>query len=124
MKNVLSSACAGFKDRSLWKTQNTTNIKIKKMIDKALKGTSVTIVCITYGISTRKWINYEFDQSLERGNGLLGLQLHDLYDAISPDDRPGKVPPQIEENGFKVYKYVGREKLAKRIEEAAELAGR
>lgn len=94
------------------------------MIDKALMGTSVTVVCITYGISTRKWINYEIDESLKRGNGLLGIQLHKVYDGAYPDDRVGATPRQIEANGFKVYKYTDRSGLARSIEEAARLAGR
>lgn len=124
MKHVLSSATAGFRDSSLWEDAKENGPKIKKMIDDNLFGTSVTIVCITYGISTRKWINYEINQSIERRNGLLGLQLHHLKDPISPDDRVGRTPRQIEDNGFKVYKYKNKERLAAWIEEAAKLAGR
>ena len=84
----------------------------------------MTVVCITYGISGRKWINYEIDQSLERGNGLLGIQLHKVYDGTYPDDRVGATPRQIKANGFKVYKYTDHNALAQHIEEAATLAGR
>ena len=94
------------------------------MINEALVGTSVTVVCITYGISTRKWINYEIDKSLERGSGLLGIQLHKVYDGAHPDDRVGATPHQIKANGFNVYKYTNHETLARHIEEAAKLAGR
>ena len=94
------------------------------MIDNALIGTSVTIVCITYGISMRKWINYEIDKSLERGNGLLGIQLHKVFDGAHPDNRVGAAPRQIEANGFKIYNYTNHNTLARHIEEAAKLAGR
>ena len=80
------------------------------------------MVCITYGISTRRWINYEIDKSLEKNNGLLGIQLHHLTDGINPDDRVGAAPPKIEANGFKVYKYTNKDTLAKHIEEAFQIA--
>ncbi len=94
------------------------------MIDDALHGTSVTVVCITYGISTREWINYEIDESLDRGNGLLGIRIHHLADPSFPDERVGTAPSQIEKNGFKIYKYTNKDKLAQHIGEAAKLAGR
>ncbi len=73
---------------------------------------------------TVKWINYEIDKSLEKGNGLVGIQLHHLADPINPDSRIGATPRQIEANGFKVYRYNNKDVLARRIEEAARLAGR
>ena len=124
MPNILGNAAAGFKDSSLWEDAKKSETRIKKMIDDALLGTSVTVVCITYGISTREWINYEIDESLDRGNGLLGIQIHHLADPSFPDDRVGAAPSQIEENGFKSYKYTDKDKLAQHIEEAAKLAGR
>ena len=122
--NVTGVASAGFKDASLWESVKNRESKIKRMIDEALIGTSVTVVCVTYGISTRKWINYEIDESLERGNGLLGIQLHKVYDGAHPDERVGTTPRQIDANGFKVYKYTNHDTLAQHIEEAAGLAGR
>ena len=124
MPNIIGNASAGFKDASLWEDAKKSETRIKKMIDDALEGTSVTVVCITVGISTRDWINYEIDQSLADGKGLLGIQIHHLTDPSFPDDRVGGAPSQIKENGFKVYKYTNKENLAKHIEEAAKLAGR
>ena len=121
---VGSTTAAGFKDASLWESVKNKESTIKRMIDDGLKGTSVTVVCITYGISTRKWINYEIGKSLEGDRGLLGIQIHHLEDPISPDDRVGAAPSQIKANGFKVYKYTNRDALARHIEEAARLAGR
>lgn len=124
MPNIVGASAAGFTDRSLWEDAKKSETRIKKMIDDALKGTSVTVVCITHGISNREWINYEMDQSLERGNGLVGIQLHHLTDPSFPDDRVGAAPTQIAKNSFKTYKYTNKENLAKHIEEAAKLAGR
>ena len=122
--NVTGVASAGFKDASLWESVKGKESTIKRMIDQALIGTSVTVVCITYGIDTRKWINYEIDKSLEGGNGLLGIQLHKIYDGAHPDERVETAPRQIKANGFKVYKYTNHDTLAGHIEEAARLAGR
>lgn len=124
MPRIVGASAAGFTDRSLWEDAKKSEKRIKKMIDDALKGTSVTVVCITHGISNREWINYEIDKSLERGNGLVGIQLHHLRDPSFPDDRVGAAPAQIVKNGFKVYKYSNKESLARCIEEAATLAGR
>lgn len=125
MPTVIGTSVAGFEDASLWEeAKKKGDAAIKKMIDAALKNTSVTVVCITHGTATRKYINYEIDKSLERGNGLLGLQIHELKDQNGKTASVGASPDQIEANDFKVYKYVDRDKLAKRIEEAAQLAGK
>lgn len=123
--NITGVAAAGFADASLWEDALTKgDAAIKKMIDNALKNTSVTVVCIGGKTAGRKYINYEIDKSLERGNGLVGIQIHHLKDSAGKTDTPGTIPPKIEKAGFKVYKYVDSEKLAKRIEEAAKLAGK
>jgi hypothetical protein len=121
--NVIGTAAAGFQDASLWEeAKKKGDAEIKRLIDKGLENTSVTVVCIGYKTAERKYINYEINQSLERGNGLVGIQIHHLKDKDGKTDPVGDIPPKIEDSGFKVYKYVDSDKLAKRIEEAAELA--
>lgn len=123
--NITGTAAAGFQDASLWEEAKKKGDKeIKKLIDAGLKNTSVTVVFITYGTSTRKYINYEIDQSLARGNGLLGVQIHDLKDQKGNTASPGAIPAQIEANGFKAYKYTNKDRLAAWIEAAAKLAGK
>jgi len=123
MPNIIGTAAAGFQDASLWEAAKKKGDKtIKGMIDKGLENTSVTVVCVTYGTISRKYINYEIDQSLKRGNGLVGIKIHHLKDKAGNTGLPGKIPPQIEANGFKVYKYTTKEKLAEWIEEAAQKA--
>jgi hypothetical protein len=94
------------------------------MIDTALHNTTVTVVLVTYGTSTRKHINYEIDESLGRGNGLVAVQIHHLKDQNRDVGSPGAIPGQIEANGYQAYKYTNTEDLAKWIEEAAEIAGK
>lgn len=123
--NITGCAAAGFQDASLWEEAKAKGDKvIKSMIDEGLKNTSVTVVFVTYGTISRKYINYEIDQSLARGNGLVAVQIHHLKDKDGQTGSPGAIPPQIAANGFKAYKYADQEALARWIEEAAKLAGK
>ncbi len=94
------------------------------MVDNALNNTSVTVVCVTYGTASRKYIKYEVDKSLERGNGLLAIQIHHLEDHKGNTASAGGCPDGIESNGFKFHKYSNKEALARWIEEAAKIAGK
>ncbi len=125
MTNIIGTGAAGFQDASLWEEAKKKGDKaIKAMIDKALENTSVTVVLVTYGTTNRKYINYEIDQSLARGNGLVAVQIHHFKDQNEQTGSAGAIPSQIEANGFKAYKYTNKESLAKSIEEAAEIAGK
>ena len=123
--NITGIAAAGFKDASLWEeAKKKSDDAIKKMIDDALVGTSVTVVLIGAKTAGRKFINYEIQKSLDRGNGIVGIQIHHLKNSDGETDSPGDSPAKIEAAGYKVYKYVDAEKMAARIEEAAEIAGK
>lgn len=64
-------------DRSLWETAKKTNAAaLASMIDKALVGTSTT--CVLAGTETwsREWVRHEIARSLQRGNGLLTVFIH------------------------------------------------
>ena len=123
--NYLGTAAAGFQDASLWEeAKKKGDANIKRMIDKGLKNTSVTVVCVTHGTAQRKFINYEIDQSLNRGNGLVAVQIHHLKDRFGNTGSPGAIPAQIAANGFKAYKFTSTSSLANWIEEAARIAGR
>lgn len=125
MPNITGTAAAGFQDASLWEEAKKKGDKeIKKMIDEGLKNTSVTVVFVTYGTANRKYINYEIDQSLAKGNGLVAVQIHHLKDQNGQTGSAGAIPSQIKANGFKAYKYTNKDALVKWIEEAAKLAGK
>jgi len=125
MPNVIGTAAAGFQDASLWEEAKRKGDKaIKAMIDRALQNTSVTVVCVTYGVAGRKYINYEIDKSLDKGNALVAVQIHHLKDQNGNTGSPGAIPSQIEANGFRAYKYTTKEALARWIAEAARVAGR
>lgn len=97
---------------------------IKKMIDDALYNTSVTVVFIGNQTANRAYIKYEIEQSIARGNAVIGVQIHHLKNQKQETDAPGNTPKLLVENGFKVYKYTDYEQLATKIEEAAKLAGK
>ncbi|SRR5258708_18443805 len=123
--NVIGCSAAGFRDGSLWEeAKENGDAVVKRLIDEGLKNTSVTVVCVTLGTINRRYINYEIDKSLERGNGLVAVQIHDLKDRYGGTSQPGTIPPKIAANGFKAYKYSNQERLATWIEEAGQLAGR
>ena len=125
MPNITGTAAAGFQDASLWEAAKIKGDKeIKKMIDAGLNNTSVTVVFVTNGTANRKYINYEIDQSLARGNGLVAVQIHHLKDINGKTGSAGAIPSKITANGFKAYKYTNKESLAKWIEKAAKLAGK
>ncbi len=94
------------------------------MIDEALQGTEVTVVCVTKGTTDRKYLDYEIDHSLARGNGLVAVQIHHLKDQNGETGSVGDIPSRIQSNWFKAYKYINEEALARWIEEAAKLAGK
>jgi len=122
---VTGTAAAGFLDASLWEESKKKGDRaIKALIDEALLFTTVTVVFVTYGTSTRDYINYEIDESLKRGNGLVVVQIHHLKDPNSPSDAVGATPQQINANGYKLYKYSNMDALARWIEEAAKIAGK
>lgn len=122
---IIGAAAAGFQDASLWEKAKTKGDKeIKRLIDNALENTSITVVCVTHGTMERKYINYEIEESLARGNGLVAVQIHHLKDQNGDTASPGGIPPQVEANGFKAYKYTDTDALARWIEDAATLAGK
>jgi hypothetical protein len=122
---ITGCAAAGFQDASLWEeAKKKGDAEIKKMIDKGLENTSVTVVFIGGKTAGRKYINYEIEKSIERGNGIVGIQIHHLKNQAGETDDAGTTPAKLTSGGYKVYKYVDTEKLAARIDETAKAAGK
>jgi hypothetical protein len=68
-----------FYDKSLWeKAKKEGALAIKRMINGALHGSSVTCVLIGKGTWQRTWVRYEILKSMVRGNGILGIQIQDV----------------------------------------------
>ena len=130
---------AGFFDESLWEQAKTNGEDaIKRLINKALEGTSVTAVLIGAETSTRKWVKYELEQGWKRGNGILGIYIHQIKDKDGKTDTKGNTffgpiftssddDKRYFSERFSTYDWVdddGYNYLGGWIEKAAEDAGR
>lgn len=68
-------------DASVWEeAKSKSDAAVKRLIDDALVGTSVTAVLIGTETASRKYVKYEIDESIERGNGLIGIYIHNIPD--------------------------------------------
>ncbi len=123
LPNVLSRAAAGFQDSTVWKEASRRgDAEVRGLIDDALRGTSVTVVCIGFRTAHGKHLRYQIERSLEQGNALLGIKINHLPDQDRIVDKLVPVPPVIEESGYKVHSYTGPSELVGHIKEAEELA--
>jgi hypothetical protein len=130
---------AGFWDSAAWEeVKKKTDAEIEKWIGTQLDGTSVTVVLIGAETSTRQYVGYEIKQSHNRGNGMLGIYIHNMKDVNGRPDTMGGNPFdnwQMEKDGTKTlfsslyptYDWVnndGYNQLGSWIEAAARKAGR
>jgi antiphage defense system Thoeris ThsB-like protein len=137
---VLSAGdtAAGFTDSASWESvKRQGEGAIQKWIDNELNGTSVTVVLIGSQTAERQWINYEIIESVKRGNGLLGIYIHNVKDLTGTTDVKGANPFDSLrwDNGkgaqlsatYPTYDWVtdnGRANLSSWIEAAATKVGR
>lgn len=131
---------AGYWDASLWEeAKKQGEAAIKRMIDRALDNTSVTVVLIGAETATRDYVKYEISQSYARGNGLIGIYIDKLKDINQRTDWRGANPFDAftvpGPNGFRIplsssvrtYDWVmddGYNLFADWVEKAAVAAGR
>lgn len=119
---VEGSAAAGFQDASLWEeAKKKGDAEVKKLIDKGLVGTSVTVVLIGAETSKRKFVDYEIEQSIARGNGLLGIYISGIKDQKGNADTQGSVPSRLTKAGANCYTW-NRDKLGDWVEAAYKAA--
>lgn len=125
LPEVVDQAAAGFKDKSLWEeSKNKSDAAVKSLIDDGLKGTTVTVVCIGHKTSGRRFINYEIQKSFDRGNGIVGVQIHHLKNFDGETDAAGNTPALLTQHGYPVHKYENHTKLKAWIDAAAKAAGK
>ena len=97
---------AGFWDAAAWEeVQGKGEDAIKQWIRKQLEGTSVTVVLIGAETSTRDYVKYEITQSWDRGNGLIGVYIHNQKDKNGRTDVKG-ADPFAGYTGIKTYDWV------------------
>ena len=96
---------------------------IKRWIDGQIDGTSVTAVLVGSKTCNSRWVKYEINKSIERGNGLLGIDISKIKDLQgNTSERCGQIP-----EGYEFYlwnKEDGYHHMGDWIEKAAEDAGK
>jgi len=116
MANVVGVERAGYYDHSEYEEAKKKGaLAIKRMILSRLKDTTVTVVLIGTRTATRPWVRFEVQESVRRGNGLLGIRIHHLPAPppggtnlprqmwhVSP---PGPLPIVPRAMGFPVYNW-------------------
>ena len=76
----------GFIDKADFeKVERQGEAAIKAWIDGQLQGTSVTAVLVGARTNKSKWVKYEIEESIRRGNGLLGIDISKVADFDRPD---------------------------------------
>lgn len=136
----------GFVDAAEWeKVERKGDAAIKSWIDDQLAGTSVTVVLIGTDTSTRPYVRYEIEQSISKGNGLVGIYVHGIKDQSQQESEQGPNPLEhfeVENTDFLLNLFIprcsaawryrtyywfddnGRDNLNEWIEQAAREAGR
>lgn len=72
---------AGFLDKAEIETlKRNTDRAIENWINNQMHGTSVTCILIGKNTHRSKWVRYEIEQSIKKGNGLFGILIHELKD--------------------------------------------
>lgn len=115
---------AGFIDAAEFEQlERTGDTAVQRWIDDQLDNTSVTAVLVGQHTCASRWVAYEIEQSRERGNGLLGIDISKIpgWDKATTE-RCGKIPAGA---AFHLWNSGhGYENLGTWIEDAAKAAGR
>ena len=83
----------GFVDKAAFEAvERQGEAAIRRWIDGQLNGTSETIVLIGSDTWNRPYVQYEIRQSYIRGNGLLGITIHNIRDFNQRTSHPGANP--------------------------------
>lgn len=116
---VIGPKTAGFSDKSLKEEAKSKHeAALKRLIAEGLDGTSVTVVLIGRETADRRWVKYEIQQSLKRGNALLGIHLSRVKDQEGRLARRGRVPHALKAQGAPVYDWTDVEDFAGWVEDA------
>lgn len=127
----------GFVDSAEWESiKRNGDAAVKRWIETQLNGTSVTVVLIGQETANRPWVIHEIIESHNRGNGLIGIKIHNIKDlhgrygvqGPNPFDyvtitSTGRALSQI----YPIYDWVvdnGYQNMPQWIEDAARKAGR
>jgi hypothetical protein len=83
----------GFVDSVEWESiERQGDAAIRRWIDDQLHYTSVTVVLIGAETALRAWVQHEIQRSWNRGNGVVGVRIHNIKDQESATDAFGPDP--------------------------------
>lgn len=100
-----------FDDHSVKEPYDSANADyIKRNIREKIDRCSVTVVYLSEKTASSKWVNWEIEESLKRGKGVIGV--------YKGDGPPSRVPPAFGQNGCKAIKWQ-HAALTKAIDEAS-----
>jgi len=83
---------------------------IKRQIREKIDRCSVTVVYLSDKTATSKWVNWEIEESLKRGKGVVGV--------YKGDQAPTDLPSAFQQNGCKAVKWE-HDAMMKAIEDAS-----
>lgn len=87
-----------FDDHSVKEPYDSTNVDyIKRQIREKIERCSVTIVYLTDKSASSRWVNWEIEESIKQGKGVIGV-----YKGDTP---PAKLPSAFQQNGCKAVKW-------------------
>ena len=116
---------SGYFDASLWEeAKRKGDAAIKRMIDDGLQNTSVTAVLIGQETGNRDYVRYEIQQSIARGNGLIGIRIHKIRNFNQQVDEAGPNPLPAKYPIYLWNKDDGYTNLGAWVERAAKVAGK
>lgn len=82
-----------FIDSASWEAVRREGVQaIRDWINRNLQGTLVTVVLIGSATAHSRWVNYEIERSIEKGNGLLGIHIHGIRNLQGNPDAIGEDP--------------------------------
>lgn len=121
-----------FYDHARWEeVKRQGDAAIKRWIDNALTGASVTVVLIGPETLNRRWVRYEIDESLRRNKGLIGVTLEGIRQRDGLPDNWNQYatygPFDARHQTHPVYSWLahdGRSNLSNWVSQAARDAGR
>ena len=100
-----------FDDHSVKAPFDSSNADyIKRQIREKIDRCSVTVVYLSEKTASSKWVNWEIEESIKRGKGVIGV--------YKGDKAPASAPAAFQQNGCKSVKWE-HATLMKAIEDAS-----
>jgi hypothetical protein len=70
---------AGYFDASIWEeAKKTSDLALKRLINKEIDNTSVTAVLVGSETYNRRWVDYEIFKSLAKDNDILAIHINGI----------------------------------------------